>query len=49
VQRLSLIASVYFDYVGCMWLLLVLFGLLVVAALNVVSGAGVLLFVDRPS
>jgi hypothetical protein len=31
---------------GCTWLLLVLFGLLVVAALNVLPGAGVLLCVN---
>jgi hypothetical protein len=37
--------SGYFGYVGCMWLLLVLFGLLVVAAFNVLAGAGVLLCV----
>jgi uncharacterized oligopeptide transporter (OPT) family protein len=35
--------SCYFGYVGCMWLLLVLFGLLVVAALSVLAGVGVLL------
>jgi hypothetical protein len=34
-----LVASGYFGYVGCTWLLLVLFGLLVVAALNVLAGA----------
>jgi hypothetical protein len=34
---------------GCTWLLLVLFGLLVVAALNVLAGAGVLLCVGMPS
>jgi hypothetical protein len=32
-----------------MWLLLVLFGLLVVAAMNVLAGAEVLLCVGRPS
>jgi hypothetical protein len=31
-----------------MWLLLILFGLLVVAALKVLAEAGVLLFVGRP-
>jgi hypothetical protein len=33
--------------VGCTWLLLVLFGLLVVAALNILAGAGILLCVSR--
>jgi hypothetical protein len=33
---------------GCTWLLLVLFGLLVVAALNVLVRAGVLLCVRPP-
>jgi hypothetical protein len=44
----TLVASGYFGYVGCMCLFLVLFGLLVVAALNVLAGAGVLLCVRRP-
>jgi hypothetical protein len=35
------VASGYFDYVGCMWLRLV-FGLLFVAALNVLAAVGVL-------
>jgi hypothetical protein len=35
-------------FLGCTWLLLVLFGLLVVGALNVLAGAGVLLCVGRP-
>jgi uncharacterized membrane protein len=39
------VASGYFGYVGCKWLLMVLFGLLVVASLNVLAGAGVLLCV----
>jgi hypothetical protein len=53
------VASGYFVYVGyhrfvwvslgCTWLLLVLFGLLVVADLNVLAGAGMLLCVGRPS
>jgi hypothetical protein len=34
---------------GCTWFLLVLFGLLVVAALNVLAGAEVLLCVGQPS
>jgi hypothetical protein len=34
------VASGYFGYVGCTWLLLVLFGLLVVAALSVSCGGG---------
>jgi hypothetical protein len=34
---------------SCTWLLLVLLGLLVIAALNVLAGAGVLLCVGRPS
>jgi hypothetical protein len=38
-----LVASGYFGYVGCMWLLLVLFGLVFMAALDVLAGAGVLL------
>jgi hypothetical protein len=37
------VVSDYFDYVSCTWLLLVSFGLLVVAALSVLSGVGVLL------
>jgi hypothetical protein len=37
-----------FGYVGCRWLLLVLFGSLVVAALSVLAGAGVLLCAGRP-
>jgi hypothetical protein len=41
-----LVASGYFGYVGCTWLVLVLFGLLVVAALSVLAGAGVLLCED---
>jgi hypothetical protein len=40
---------VVFSYVRCTWLLLVLFGLLVVSALSVLAGAGVLLCADRPS
>jgi hypothetical protein len=38
------VASGYFGYVGCAWLLLVLFGLLVVAALSVLAGMGIFLF-----
>jgi hypothetical protein len=38
-----IVASGYFGYVGCMWLFLVLFGLLVVAAFSVLATAGVLL------
>jgi uncharacterized membrane protein len=34
------VASGFFDYVGCMWLLMVLFGLLVLAALSVLTGVG---------
>jgi hypothetical protein len=34
---------------GCTWLLLVLFGLLVVAAFTVLAGVGVLLCAVRPS
>jgi hypothetical protein len=34
------VASGYFGYVSCMLLLMVLFGLLVVAALCVLAGAG---------
>jgi hypothetical protein len=37
------VASGYFGYVGCTWLLLVLFGLLVVAVLSVLARAGVML------
>jgi hypothetical protein len=37
--RPIVVASGYFGYVGCMWLLLVLFGLLIVAALNVLAAA----------
>jgi hypothetical protein len=33
----TVVASGYFGYVGCTWLLLVLFGLLVVAALSVLA------------
>jgi hypothetical protein len=36
------VASGYFDYVSYMWLLLVLFDMLFVAALNVLARAGVL-------
>jgi hypothetical protein len=36
-------------FLGCTWLLLVLFGLLVVAPLNVLARAGVLLCVVQPS
>jgi hypothetical protein len=43
------VASGYFGYVGCTWLLLVLFRFLVVATLRVLAGAGVMLCVDRPS
>jgi hypothetical protein len=43
------VASGYYGYVGSTWLLLVLFGLLVVAALSVLAGAGFLLCVGRPS
>jgi hypothetical protein len=43
------VASGYFGYVGCTWLLLVLFGVLVVAALGVPAWAGVLLWAGRPS
>jgi hypothetical protein len=38
-----------FSYCIYMMLLMVLFGLSVVAALNVLAGAGVLLCVGRPS
>jgi hypothetical protein len=37
------VAAGYFGYVGCVWLHLVLFGLLVVAALSVLAGVGGLL------
>jgi phosphatidylglycerophosphate synthase len=37
-----LLPLVIFGYVGCTWLFLVLFRLLVVAALSVLAGAGVL-------
>jgi hypothetical protein len=40
------VASGYFGYVGCKWLLLVLFGFLVVAALSVLAGAGVLFWLE---
>jgi hypothetical protein len=40
---------VIFGYAGCMWLLLILFSLLVVAALNVLVGAGVLLCAGQPA
>jgi hypothetical protein len=43
------VASCYFGYVGCTWLFFILFGLLVVAALSVLVGAGVLLCAGRPS
>jgi hypothetical protein len=45
----TVVASGYFGYVGSTWLLLVLFGLLVVAALTVLAEAGFLLCVGRPS
>jgi hypothetical protein len=41
---LLLLPLVIIDYVGCTWLLLIFFGLLVVAALGVPVGAGVLLY-----
>jgi hypothetical protein len=41
------VAIGYFGYVGCTWLLLVLFGLLVVNALNVLAGARILLCVGH--
>jgi hypothetical protein len=37
------VASGYFGYVGCTWLLLVLFGLLVVAASSVLAQAEIIL------
>jgi hypothetical protein len=40
---------VIFGYVGCTWLLLILFSLLVVAALSVLAGVGVLLCAGQPS
>jgi hypothetical protein len=46
---LLLLPLVIFGYVGCTWLFLILFGLLVVAALNVLVGAGVLLCDGWPS
>jgi hypothetical protein len=51
VMRFSLvaIAACCFGYVGCTWLFLLLFGLLVVAALSVLAAAGVLLCAGRPS
>jgi hypothetical protein len=39
------VASGYFGYVGCTWLLLVLFGLLVVAAMSVLVATRFLLYV----
>jgi hypothetical protein len=44
-----LMPLVIFGYVGCTWLFLVLFGLLVVAALNVPVWAGVLRCAGGPS
>jgi hypothetical protein len=44
----AVVATGYFGYVGCKWLLLVLFCLLVVAVLNVLAGA-VLLCVGQTS
>jgi hypothetical protein len=38
-----LLPLVIFGYVGCTWLFLILFNLLVVAALNVLVGVGILL------
>jgi hypothetical protein len=38
-----------FVYVDCMCLFLVLFGLFVAGVLNILAGAGVLLFVGRSS
>jgi hypothetical protein len=40
---LLLLPLVIFGYVGCMWLLFILFSLLVVADLSVLVAAGVLL------
>jgi hypothetical protein len=44
-----LFASGYFGYVGCTWLILVLSGVLVVAALSVLAVTGVLVCVAQPS
>jgi hypothetical protein len=44
-----LVASGYFGYVGCAWFLLVLFDLLVLAALSILAGVGVLFCAGRPS
>jgi hypothetical protein len=51
VMRYSLvaIAACCFGYVGCTWLFLILFGLLVVAALSVLVEAEVLLCAGQPS
>jgi hypothetical protein len=43
--HLIVVSSGYFGYVGCTWLPLVLLGSVVVAALSILAGAGVLLCV----
>jgi hypothetical protein len=46
---LLLLPHVIFGYVGYTWLFMILFSLMVVAALSVFVGAGVLLCAGRPS